>query len=97
MEASLSAEWSPATVDLDGPRMGREPDDESPCSLLIVAKMAQLRIPGLRALDQTHLLAIKLDVADQIAVKICTRQVLEIDFPASNVKIRQQLMTGETF
>jgi hypothetical protein len=65
MEASLSAEWSPATVDLDGPRMGREPDDESPCSLLIVAKMAQLRIPGLRALDQTHLLAIKLDVADQ--------------------------------
>jgi len=87
MEASLSAEWSPATVDLDGPRMGREPDDESPCSLLIVAKTAH-------ALDPNQLLAIKMDVANQIAVNICTRQMLEIDFPASNVKIRQQLMTG---
>ena len=94
MEASLSAEWSPATVDLDGPRMGREPDDESPCSLLIVAKTAQLRFLGLRALDPNQLLAIKMDVANQIAVNICTRQMLEIDFPASNVKIRQQLMTG---
>ena len=94
MEASLSAEWSPATVDLDGPRMGREPDDESPCSLLIVAKTAQLRFLGLRGLDPNQLLAIKMDVANQIAVNICTRQMLEIDFPASNVKIRQQLMTG---
>ena len=51
MEASLSAEWSPATVDLAGPRMVREPDDESPCSLLIVAKAAQLRILGLPGLD----------------------------------------------
>jgi hypothetical protein len=52
---------------------------------------------GLRELDQTHLLAIKLDVADQIAVNVCTRQMLEIDFPASNVKISLQLMTGEAF
>ena len=92
MEASLSAEWSPATVDLAGPRMVREPDDESPCSLLIVAKAAQLRILGLPGLDLN--LAIKLDVSDQIAVNVCTLQMLEIHFPASNVKIRQQLMTG---
>jgi hypothetical protein len=92
MEASLSAEWSPATVDLAGPRMAREPDDESPCSLLIVAKAAQLRILGLPGLDLN--LAKKLDIADQIAVKVCTLQMLEIDFPASNVKNRQQLMTG---
>jgi hypothetical protein len=57
----------------------------------------RLRILGLRELDQTHLLAIKLDVADQIAVNVCTRQMLEIDFPASNVKISLQLMTGEAF
>jgi hypothetical protein len=92
MEASLSAEWSPATVDLAGPRMVREPDDESPCSLLIVAKAAQLRILGLPGLDVN--LAIKLDVADQIAMNVCTLYMLEIDLPASNVKIRQQLMTG---
>jgi hypothetical protein len=94
MEASLSAEWSPATVDLAGPRMVREPDDESPCSLLIVAKTktAQLRILGLPGLDLN--LAIKLEISDQIAVNVCTLQMLEIHFPASNVKIRQQLMTG---
>jgi hypothetical protein len=34
---------------------GRQSLSDS-CSLLIVAKMAQLRISGLRALDQTHLL-----------------------------------------
>ena len=75
--------------------MVREPDDESPCSLLIVAKAAQLRILGLPGLDLN--LAIKLDVADQIAMNVCTRQMLEIDFPASNVKISLKLMTREAF
>jgi len=60
----------------------------------MVAKTAQLRFLGLRGLDPNQLLAIKLDVANQIAVNICTRQMLEVDFPASNEKIRQQLMTG---
>jgi hypothetical protein len=45
---------------------GRQSLSDS-CSLLIVAKMAQLKISGLRALDQTHLLEIKPDVANQIA------------------------------
>jgi hypothetical protein len=70
MEAILSAEWSPETVDLAGPKMARHPYDESPCSLLIVAKAANLRILGLPGLDLN--LAIKLNVADQIAVKVCT-------------------------
>jgi hypothetical protein len=40
----------------------------------------------------------KLDVADRIAVNICMHHdVLEIDVPASNVKISKQLMTGEAF
>jgi hypothetical protein len=38
--------------------------------LLIVAKAAQLRILGLPGLDLN--LAIKLDVADQIAMNVCT-------------------------
>ena len=37
----------------------------------------------------------KLDVDDQIAVNTCTHQVLEIDFPTSNIKIGQELMIGE--
>jgi hypothetical protein len=36
----------------------------------------RLRILGLGELDQTHLLAIKLDVADQIAMNVCTLQML---------------------
>ena len=74
--------------------MARELDDESPCSLLIVSKAAQLRFLGVHGLDPNQLLAIKLDISDQIAMNICTRQMLKIDFPASNVKIRQQMMTG---
>jgi hypothetical protein len=58
------------------------------------SKTAQLRFLGLCGLDPNQLLAIKLDVADQIAMNTCTRQMFEIDFPASNIKIRQQLMTG---
>ncbi len=38
IDASLSAGWSPATVDLAGPRMVGESDGESPCYLLIVSR-----------------------------------------------------------
>ena len=55
----------------------------------------QLRFLDLCVLNQNLLLAIKLEVTDQIAVKVCTRQVLEIDYPASNVKLGQQLDRGD--
>ena len=70
---------------------------KSPCSLLIVAKAPQLIFLGLRALDQNQLLAIKLDVVDQIVINLCRSQMLEIGFHAPNVKISQKLMTEEPF
>jgi hypothetical protein len=46
---------------------------------------------------QNQLLEIKPDVANEIVTNIPARQVLLMDFVASNVKIRRELISGEAF